>query len=297
MVMRVIDTHAIFGTNRPLGMFHTLDKFREIQDFIATEYPGRYDVRFMVVSASPDTNLVIAKVAEERPDIFAGAYLQVVSAKCLPWRYTPPDEIAKLAEKPEIKGLNIVPPLVRMSINDESLDRYVRIAAKRGIPFMMHFSTLERDGLTGLEQLDKFMKQYVRRYPDLKVIVEHFGGLVQGQEDQMLARVQAHPKNLYFNTVGFTGELKRLGKHREWRPRPEEGEYWFDVLQNALKDVTVRENILFGTDYPELSNRHPEFDKPHPNEPVPYLSLFDRLSEEHQEQLDQNVREVFDLKI
>lgn len=297
--MRVIDAQAVLGLNKPLGMNHTLAELRAIQVFVEKTYKGKYDVRFIAASASSNTNTTIAEVVRQYPETLVGAYLQIVpeGGRNDLWGYTSPAEIAKLAERPEIFGLNIVPPLLEMSINDPVLEQYVCIAAKKGITFMMHFSTVEGDDYTGVAQLDRFMDQYISKYPDLKVIIEHFGGLIPGQENKMLDRVRTYPDNLFLNTTGFSGELRRVGKNAAWMPRPEVQRYWLGVLSDVLDDDTVKDNAIYSSDAPWLGNRHPKFDPPHENVPVPYLTVFDQLKEAHQKQLNKNEKRVFDLEI
>ena len=271
--MEIIDTHAYLGRNETLGFCYSIDNLLEAKNMY------KDNLRFIVVAASPQTNKVIANLAREHQEFILGAYLQVQPREELRYSYTSPKEIASLSRSPEIKGLKLVTSLVNTSINSSLLTPYIEIAEENSLAFLIHCSA------TGTEytSFDK-IKEVAEKHPDLKLILAHFGGLNLNYTKGSMLLARAHP-NIYLNTAGLSGEIKRYESRngvtpyvREWYTNLELRHCWSHVLQDSMSDSVLSKKILFGTDYPILAHQ---------------LYPLDKLASADQQKIMDNARKLF----
>lgn len=222
--MQIIDTHAYYGENQVLGVNYTVDMLRRAK--------AGYDLKFVILSASPETNFTIADTVKENNDML-GAYLTIVPRKDLPVRYTSPDEINKLAERKEIKGLKLVTSFVDTSIDDEIVKPYAEVAKDNDIAFMFHCSR-NGDRYTSYER----NKRFIEENPEPRIIMAHFGGLHPNLIYGSTKLAYEHP-NAYLNTAGLSGEMRTWdlsgGKLKEWYSDIYLRRVWMQILQKAMK--------------------------------------------------------------
>jgi len=249
--MEIIDTHVFYGENKLLRFNYTLEDLMKARKI----YEGQHNIRFIVISAYPKTNKNIADLVKDNPHLILGAYLQVQPRTDLPFEYTPPEELSVLLERDEIKGLKIITSLVKTPINSLLLKPYIKLAEERDIPLLFHC------GATGTEYTSyEKNRDLIKKHPYLKVILAHFGGLNPSFIEGSLSLAKEFP-NVYLNTAGMAGEVKRYETKTHRIPYVKERctnielrKRWLEVLREAMQDPVISYKILFGTDYPELAH-------------------------------------------
>lgn len=242
--MDIIDTHAFYGINEAINC--NISHFNKLRK----EYKGKgHNLNFLIVSASPETNYKIADVVKRNSEFILGAYLQIVPRKDLRYKHTSRDEIARLMERDEIKGLKVLTSMIKTPINDEILEPYMALAKEKDIPVMFHCCASGTD-YTSYNQKKDFIKSHL----DLKIILAHFGGLnPQFAKESM--RLAEKYDNVYLNTTGMPGEDKRYDNDKKefvMVQTPEENcltETWEKMVKRAMKNKILRKKIFLGTDF------------------------------------------------
>ncbi|MDD5599376.1 MAG: amidohydrolase family protein [Victivallaceae bacterium] len=133
------------------------------------------------------------------------------------------------------KGVKLHPPIFQMKINDPKYDKFYRTVEKLGIPISIH------TGVHGWEE-DKYLpgllKDVIRKFPALKIILEHVGGAEYF--DQALS-VLIENKNCFAGITQSSGRCKRY--HLS-----------MDKI-NKLLDKIGTDRIIYGLDYPFNSDK------------------------------------------
>ncbi|GBE20532.1 MAG TPA: hypothetical protein ENG87_00100 [Candidatus Pacearchaeota archaeon] len=275
--MDIIDTHVFYEYNKLLNVNHKLKDLKEIRE----KYKGKHNIKFIVIPFSPEINKNIADIVKENSDFISGAYLTVIPRMDLPyWRYTPPDELATLCKREEIRGLKIHTAATGTPIDSNSLLPYIEVAKEKDIPILFHCSS------TGIEYTSpNKIRNLAEKHDKLKIILAHFGGLNPDYINENLDLVKEF-SNLYLNTTGMSGEIKRY-ELRTDKPHIkihytnlELREKWKEVLKNTMQDPILSNKILFGTDYPDMGYQ---------------LYPLDQLSRRKQEKILKNTTTLFKL--
>lgn len=276
IMMDIIDTHVFYGRNGTLHFNYKIDDLIKARQ----KYQDHHNLKFIVISASSETNKNIADLVKDNPYFILGAHLLVVPRKDLPWEYTSPEDLSKLCERSEIKGLKIVTSGVKTRIDSQLLTPYIELAEDKDIPILFHC------GATGTEYTSyEKIKTLAEKNPKLKMILAHFGGLNPNFIEGSINLAKNYP-NIYLNTTGMSGEIKRYELRRaepyvkEVYTDLELRKLWSEILKSSMEDSILSSKILFGTDYPELSHQ---------------LYPLDQLSQENQEKIMDNTRTLFKL--
>lgn len=280
--IHLLDTHAFYGrtnvynkhSNVPLEF--RLEDFRRIQ-----EQNPEYDIRFLIIPALPENNRYIADVVGNNRDLFDGAYLHIVPTENHFLNQTQISEIEELIEDKGIIGGKIIPPLYERSINDPILDDYIMPFTQRGLPILVHCSGSK-------SEYDSPHRKYglLKRHPYQKFIFAHLGGLNISKIMETVSLAEQF-ENLYMNTTGISGELRRIGfdrgKGKLYVKKHEKNSRIMKEAEQIILDIFQRipNRILFGTDSPFL-----QFD----------ISPFNRLPGEVMMKMDDNARELFFIK-
>ena len=275
--MNIIDTHVFYGINEAINC--NISHFKRLRE----EYKGKgHNLNFLIVSASPETNYKIADVVKRNSEFILGAYLQIVPRKDLRYKHTSRDEIARLMERDEIKGLKVLTSMIKTPINDKILEPYMVLAKEKDIPVMFHCCASGAD-YTSYSQKKDFIKNHL----DLKIILAHFGGLnPQFAKESM--RIAEKYNNVYLNTTGMSGEIKRRDQNKDaysFTQTPEENcltETWEKMVKRAMKNNILRKKIMFGTDFGYFDNYS--------------FGPLSWLAERDQKQIMKNPARVFNLK-
>jgi len=274
--MEIIDTHVYFGRNDYLGFNYGLEDLLEAKAKYSLD-----NLRFLIISATPDTNKTISEFVSRNAELVLGAYLIIEPRKNMPWGWTPLEKLHEHMKKPQVKGLKFVSSLLETAVNSPVIEPYLELAKEFEVPFMVHC------GATGTDYTSyKKVKEVVERHPNTNVILAHFGGLNPKFIDGSMSLAKQF-KNVYLNTAGMSGDIKRyevkdnkIPRLIEWYTDTKLRDNWRWVLYHAMCDRTLSEKILFGTDYPELSHD---------------LYPLDILREDQQEKIRENTVRLFRL--
>ncbi len=256
--MELIDTHTFYGSNEICGINYTVSVFHQQQKAISPQ--GR--VRSIAVSVSKRVNHEISEVVVNNQDVFCGAYLMVLPfGGGVPEDHsTTPSEIEQIIKNDHvgaIKGLKFINVICGLENDSEHLLPYFDIAQRYSLPFMFHCNSQGTEYCSPQKN-----KRLASKFPGVDFILAHLGGMNADYIEQNL-RLAAAVQNIYLNTTGSCGRIRRVSPG-DARKIPKEQidygfrQYWGKCIQDAMDDPLVAKKLLFGTDFPYLKwDRYP----------------------------------------
>lgn len=162
----IIDTHSFCLESSVL-------KIPEDQEFFRS--PEFHNTLFLTIAfESKDNRKLLEKVRNHAKLI--GCYLicnpnpalaQVPQSEC-----DKPDVVEELVGENGVVGMKSIPSFYQVPLNNPLYFPYYAIAQDSGIPFMLHCSSSGSDYSSAA-----MIEDVVKRFPRLKLILAHFGGL------------------------------------------------------------------------------------------------------------------------
>ncbi len=193
-----IDTHAFYDSvdpNRePLPIAHT-SEYLDLEQY--------RDSRFIVMPFVSEHNLYVIKAVKENPRLL-GAMLWVNPNSSAPnaSEYDDIETVESLLQKDHVVGVKMHPVFIRLPMNDKSYFPYYDAAQRNGVPVLLHASASKKE-------LDspEMGQEISERFPDLKIIFAHLGGL-DAKWIEPAVRLALENPNIYLNTTS----LPQLGR-------------------------------------------------------------------------------------
>ncbi|MBN2283067.1 MAG: amidohydrolase [Deltaproteobacteria bacterium] len=238
----IIDTHSQLFTKEAIEslpeemarsyqlMFKDL-KFPEIEDTLKDMDEAGVDLAVIVAIDAETTfryrvpNDLVARTVEKYPDRFIG-FASVDPHKGLPAL----DELERAVKELGLKGLKLLPHLLKCAPNDPIMYPVYEVAQDLQIPVLFHTGTQFHAGTKISYCMPVYLDDVAVDFPRMKIIMAHFGypWFYEG-----MSVVLRNP-NVYFNIAG-------------WAPRriPEE------VIRQINGPLAGK--ALFGSDYPLIT--------------------------------------------
>ncbi len=211
--LQVIDTHTFLGKSRRLGIGDTTGYFHA---------PEFSDTGFLTIPFSAKKNKATLEKVIDDPR-FLGMYLMAnpneeseFSSKA-----DKPEEIEMLAGKEFVVGIKSHPALFRIPMDDPRYYPYYDIAQKNKIPFLLHAAGSGQDFNSVA-----MSKDVLKRFPNLTLILAHFGGLDPKYMDEAVEFATKEDR-VYLNTTC----MHQIGESRRFDP------------DTGRRTVTVHPNI------------------------------------------------------
>ncbi|MBT4935418.1 nucleotide sugar dehydrogenase [Candidatus Woesearchaeota archaeon] len=235
----VIDTHTFFGTSERFGVKdHTSDYFSQ-SHFTNTRF-------FTIPFDSSQNKDVVAMVQQDEK--FLGCYLLFNPNNTMDmWREDSdaPWAIDKLAQNDHVVGLKSFPSLSHTPLNDPKYFPYYELAIRHDIPVLLHCSASGSDYSSA-----HMIRQVCTQYPNLKLVLAHFGGLNVEYMQKAVALAKEFP-NIYLNTTALDPDrvkrqVSNASYSRSVKPVEQSKEQIRTVFLDAL--ATIPHKILFGSD-------------------------------------------------
>ena len=139
------------------------------------------------------------------------------------------DELERAINELGLKGLKIIPHLIELCPNDKLMYPIYQKAQELDIPVLLHTGTQFHTGTKLKYCLPLFVDEVAVDFPELKIIIAHFG---YPWFAEAMAIVQRN-ENVYFNIAG-------------WAPK-----YIPELVVTHINSV-LPNKALFGSDYPLL---------------------------------------------
>ncbi|MEA3223851.1 MAG: amidohydrolase family protein [Thermodesulfobacteriota bacterium] len=238
----IIDTHSQLFTKEAIenfpeemarsyqSMFKDL-KFPEIEDTIKDMNDAGVDIAVIVAIDAETTfkykvsNDLVAETVKKYPDRFIG-FASVDPHKGV----LAAEELKRAINELGLKGLKILPHLIKLNPNDPAMYPLYEIAQDLDIPVLFHTGTQFHAGTKIKNCMPIYLDDVAVDFPRMKIIMAHFGypWFYEG-----MAVVLRNP-NVYFNIAG-------------WAPK----RIPIDVIHQINGPLSTK--ALFGSDYPLIS--------------------------------------------
>ena len=238
----IIDTHSQLFTKEAIEslpeemarsyqlMFKDL-KFPELEDTIKDMDDAGVDKAVIVAIDAETTfkykvsNDLVADAVKKYPDRFIG-FASVDPHKGA----IALDELERAVKELDMKGLKLLPHLLKLNPNDPVMYPVYELAQDLGIPVLFHTGTQFHAGTKIKYCMPVYLDDVAVDFPRMKIVMAHFGypWFYEG-----MSVVLRNP-NVYFNIAG-------------WAPKRIPS----DVIKQMNGPVSTK--ALFGSDYPLVS--------------------------------------------
>ena len=161
--------------------------------------------------------------------------------------YISPEDADELATQKHFVGFKTLPSLSRTSVDDPRNSPFYEVAIKHGLPVLIHCSS-EGNKFSSVEKF----RTLAERYPKLKIIMAHFGGLrVKYMKDTV--NFAEDNTNIYLNTTSlnpFRSHPCISNTVYEKKERVLPDKHFFDEVLQIFLDASKKfpKRIIFGTD-------------------------------------------------
>ncbi len=240
----IIDTHAFLGKSRFFGVPNSTYPYFKEQEF--------KNLHFLVIPFRATSNFGVLKKVSRDPK-FLGMYVVFNPNEESPLR-TASDSIGKIGslfEWESVVGLKSHPSFFQIRMSDERYFPYYKAAQKQKLPVLLHAASSGQDYNSA-----EMTREVLERFPRLKIILAHFGGLNPKYMEEAVKLAQEFP-NLILNTTTMDqiGRQRRVSNTTFKRSTVEDlGDHELaaqrkDALQIFLAMCKSNpEQILFGSD-------------------------------------------------
>ncbi|MBI2085893.1 amidohydrolase family protein [Candidatus Daviesbacteria bacterium] len=241
-VEKRIDTHAYLGKSEVIAVLRSTSPY-----FKRKEHS---DTHFLVMPFEARFNTAILRQVSRNPR-FLGMYLMFNPNEALQF-WTQADRvenIAALMERDYVVGLKSLPSFYRIRMNDPRYFPYYETARQHGMPVLLHAASSGQDFNSA-----EMTREVLDRFPDLTIILAHFGGLYPEYMAEAVKLAEECPR-LYLNTTTMhqIGGSRRvsdagvrvtiMGSENDTEAMKREA---FDIFMGLCK--TRPEQILYGSD-------------------------------------------------
>jgi predicted TIM-barrel fold metal-dependent hydrolase len=248
----IIDTHTFC-------LESTVLKIPEDQEFF--NQPEFEDTFFLTIAfESKDNRKLLQKVSGHAKLI--GCYLICnpnPNLKQIPQsEFDQPAAVEALVREKGVVGMKSIPSFYQVPLNSPLYFPYYAIAQEAGIPFLLHCSSSGSDYSSAA-----MIEEVARKFPKLKLILAHFGGLNPPYMKKAVELAQRY-ENIYLNTTAIDPDIEQVQvsiqdySHARVQKRLERG-HIIDIFLEATELIPDR--ILFGSDLgyygPENYSRWP----------------------------------------
>ncbi len=191
-----IDTHSFLGRHK------VLSDGKDTADYF--ELPQFADTRFLpILVGENQTDEAIDQITDN-PRFF-GCSLIFSPNPEIP--HSPNDYVnvmRRTVQHPNILGLKFHPPLVDTPLSDSRVHPFYEVASEAGLPLLVHCSA------SGTKYSSASMIEEVcTRFPDLKLVLAHFGGNNPEYMRQSVDLAERFP-NLFLNTTAIDPHRKKF---------------------------------------------------------------------------------------
>ncbi len=245
--VRIFDAHCHIGSGKCSSIY--IDPMDETASLELSHRCGIDKVGAIAMGAMSlaDTKTEVdwlVDLCESRDDMFFYAWYQPRQHKALM------EQIDALRTHPLFVGVKIHPREDFAHLEDGSYDQFMEYAAAHDIAVMCH--TWDTEPMNRPVSFEK----YLTKYPDLKVIMAHMGGVRSGCMDAL--RLAREYKNAYCDLNGslyselWLEELVKMAPEHKFifstdqtfnDPRPVLGRVLFADIPDVLKEKLLCENM------------------------------------------------------
>ena len=196
-VEKRIDTHAYLGKSEVVGVLRSTSLYFKRKE--------HFNTHFLVMPFEASLNTAVLRQVIRNPK-FLGMYLMFNPNEALQF-WTQADRvenIAGLMEREFVVGLKSLPSFYRIRMNDPRYFPYYETAQQYGMPILLHAASSGQDFNSA-----EMTKEVLDRFPDLKIILAHFGGLHPKYMEGAAKLVEEYSQ-LYLNTT----TMHQIGNQR-----------------------------------------------------------------------------------
>ncbi len=238
-----IDTHGFLGKSTVFAVPHTTASYFKRSEFS--------DTSFLIIPFEASRNAPTLKKIGQDPK-FLGMYLMFNPNEELHFwtRADGVENIAKLMNERYVVGLKSLPSYYKVRMNDPRYFPYYEVAEQHSMPILLHAASSGQDFNSA-----EMTREVLDRFPDLKIILAHFGGLRPEYMAGAVKLAQEYSR-LYLNTTTMhqMGRQSQTSNVDHSRRVIETGESEIEAMRRDAFDIFVGlcrtrpQQILYGSD-------------------------------------------------
>lgn len=243
-----IDTHAHLGESPFVGVPEATPLYFEGEEFSHT--------RFLVMPFEARSNAAVLRQVTRHPR-FLGMYLMFNPNEAHQF-WTEADKfksIEELMTRRYVVGIKSHSAIFRIRIDDPRYFPYYQAAQRHGMPVLLHAASSGQDFNSA-----EMTRRVLDSFPDLKIILAHFGGLRPKYMEEAVKLAEECPR-LYLDTSAMhqIGAQRRVNNTSLSRETVETDPREIAAMKKATLDIfvgfsrTKPQQILFGSDLGWLS--------------------------------------------
>lgn len=238
-----IDTHTHLGKSQMFAVPETTPLYFEGEEFSST--------RFLVMPFEARFNTAVLSHVTRNPR-FLGMYLMFNPNEAHQF-WTEADRVESIEElmkRSYVVGLKSHSSVFGIRMDDPRYSPYYQAAEQHGMPVLLHAASSGQDFNSA-----EMTRRVLDRFPDLKIILAHFGGLHPRYMEEAVRLAEECPR-LYLDTTAMhqIGAQRRVDNKSFSRVTVKAEDREIEAMKRAVLGIfmgfskTRTHQVLFGSD-------------------------------------------------